>query len=502
MTSSSGPQRRRIVTLEIKLASVTTLVLVVVASVLFVQLSTRERARLVEAKTSAATMLIRLLATGLAPAIDFGDQHDVAQRIDDLHQNPDIAGAAVWADVGAAPLASWTTQGGPVMSAPAPGEKDGATASPDWLTATSTVLGPGASPVGRIRVVFTLRPENEEFRRTRAQLFWVVSGIAAATAALLALFARRYVAGPLGRLAQAATALANGDMSTSVDIKTDDEIGDLARAFNVMGKAVAFRQEALEREIELAQRIQTSILPRDLQVSGLEIGALMSPAAEVGGDYYDVVPVAGGAWIGIGDVAGHGLDAGLIMLMMQSIVASLVAGDPSASPKDVVCALNEVLHDNIRKRLCRDDHATLTILHYEESGAVTFAGAHEEIVVYRAAERRVEIVPTPGTWVGGRRDIRAGTTVSSLSLARGDVMLLHTDGCTEIRNAAGEEFGLERLVAAFERSVERPASDVPGALHAAVSAWGHAEDDVTFLVLRFAGPAAAAGSGAGAQPAP
>jgi serine phosphatase RsbU (regulator of sigma subunit) len=495
----SVESRRRIVTLEVKLAAITTLVLVVVASGLFVQLSTRERARLVAAKTSAATMLLRLLATGLAPAIDFGDQHDVEQRIEDLHQNPDIAGAAVWADVSAPPLASWTSRGWPGMSAPRPEEKDGATASPDWLTATTTIVGPSASALGRIRVVFTLRPENEEFRKTRAQLFWVVSGIAAATAALLALLARRYVAGPLGRLAQAATALAGGDMSTSVDIKTDDEIGDLARAFNVMGKAVAFRQEALEREIELAQRIQTSILPRDLEVAGLEIGALMSPAAEVGGDYYDVLPVEGGAWIGIGDVAGHGLDAGLIMLKMQSIVASLVARDPSASPVEIVCALNGVLYDAIRKRLCRDDHATLTILHYEASGLVTFAGAHEEIVVYRAAENRTEVIQTPGTWVGGRRDIRSGTTASSLSLAAGDVLLLHTDGCTEIRNAAGEELGLDRLVAAFEGSIGLPAQELVQALGAVVSAWGHAEDDVTFLAFRFSGSGSPA---ADAQPAP
>src|SRR5262249_376847 len=160
--------------------------------------------------------------------------------------------------------------------------------------------------------------------------------------------------------------------------------------------------------------------------------------SEVGGDYYDVLPVEGGAWLAIGDVAGHGLDAGLMMLMMQSIVASMVTWAPSSPPSQIVCALNQVLFDNIRKRLRRDDHATLTVLHYETRGRITYAGAHEDIVLFRAKEEKVSTIRTPGTWVGGRRDIRAGTVDSTLELERGDLVLLHTDGVTELRNEQGE----------------------------------------------------------------
>ncbi len=96
---------------------------------------------------------------------------------------------------------------------------------------------------------------------------------------------------------------------------------------------VTARQEEL---LAIAQRVQTSILPRKIAVPGLEIAARMIPASEVGGDYYDVLRVDDGCWIAIGDVSGHGLDAGLVMLMLQSAVLTSVlaraAGDAGRHP--------------------------------------------------------------------------------------------------------------------------------------------------------------------------
>ena len=495
MTAQSPIGRRFFGSLEARLVAVTSVVLVIVSTTLFFELVSRERTHLIEGKTSAASMVVQLLATELSAPIDFGNADEVSTRLGDLRANTDIVGAAVWPVAGAAQaagveptsMAQWANSDGPALTAPGPDQPDGALSTGEWVVATKTVVGPRGSALARVRVVFTLRPENEAFRRNRLQLFWVTAGLTAATATLLGLLARRYVVGPLSRLALAASALAEGDLSARVDIRSKDEIGDLARAFNVMGKAVAFREERLKKEVELAQHIQTSILPRTLGVPGLAVAASMVPAAEVGGDYYDVLPFEGGCWIGMGDVAGHGLDAGLIMIMMQSIVASLVGRDSATSPRDVVCVLNEVLFDNIHNRLRRDDHATLTLLRYERSGDIVLAGAHEEILIFRAAGRRCEIVTTPGTWVGGRRDIRKGTVDTKLRLDPGDVMLLHTDGATEIRNAAGAHFGLERLAEELERVHDQPVNQIVEHLLVTVGGWGDAEDDVSFLVCRHEG---------------
>jgi serine phosphatase RsbU (regulator of sigma subunit) len=482
----SGP---RFLSLGTKVVTITSLVLLLISAALFVQLSARERTKLIAAKTTATFMVTELLATELRAALDFGDTADIAAQLDHLHTNPDIVGAAVWSTAALdTPTAQWSTDGGPANAAPAADAADGAVVSADWLVATQTVTNRAGIPVARLTIIFSLARENEAFAASRLRLFWMSGGLALFTAALLGVLARRYVISPLRRLSEAASALALGRGSSSVEVLANDEIGDLTRAFNVMGAAVVARQEQLQGEMALAQHIQTAILPRSLRVPGLELSAAMVPAAEVGGDYYDVLPVEDGSWIGVGDVAGHGLDAGLIMLMMQSIIAGLVQRDPKASPGELLCVLNAVLFDNVRNRLMRDDHATLTLFRYDRSGRVVFAGAHEDILVYRAESGTCELIGTPGTWVGARRDIRRGTVDNDLQLRPGDVMLLYTDGVTEMRNEAGEGFGIDRLTTMLDMLHGEPVGRIKDDLLDALRTWSSTpDDDITLLVARYTG---------------
>src|SRR4029079_5939062 len=160
---------------------------------------------------------------------------------------------------------------------------------------------------------------------------------------------------------------------------------------------------------ELARQIQVGILPRRLTAVGFELSACMTTATEVGGDYYDVLPIDGGCWIGIGDVSGHGVTSGLIMLMVQSGVAALVARDPTASPRDAVAIVNRVLFENIRHRLLKDDFVTFSLLRVSQR-RIVFAGAHEEFIVMRGKSKQVDLVATPGTWLGVLPDIQQFTT--------------------------------------------------------------------------------------------
>ncbi|MBL8953514.1 MAG: SpoIIE family protein phosphatase [Myxococcaceae bacterium] len=244
---------------------------------------------------------------------------------------------------------------------------------------------------------------------------------------------------------------------------------------------------AAKREVEIAAQIQTALLPRVLQAPGYEVAASMHPAEEVGGDYYDVLPAAGGCFIGIGDVTGHGLNAGLTMLMIQSAIAALVGQRPTASPRELVCALNTVLYDNLKNRLGKADHVTFSLLKLSADGAVTFAGAHEELVVVR--KDRVESVQTPGTWLGAMPDIERATVETTLKLERGDVLVLYTDGAIEARNGGGEQFGHERLAARAEALRGKSPSELIAALEADVEKWAVKQsDDVTLLACRYAGP--------------
>ncbi|HEX3902279.1 MAG TPA: substrate-binding domain-containing protein [Polyangia bacterium] len=246
-------------------------------------------------------------------------------------------------------------------------------------------------------------------------------------------------------------------------------------------------RERLEKEMEIATRIQTSILPRDVTVAGLEIAASMRTATEVGGDYYDVIPVEGGCWIGIGDVAGHGLGTGLVMLMMQSGIGVLARKIPDASPREILLALNAMLVDNVRTRLGQREHATLTLLRYRLDGSLAFAGAHEEILIRRAATGRCERLATPGPWVGAKRDIEAGTVESTAQLLPGDLLVLYTDGLIEAMGRDGRErFGTDRLAELVEKHGASPPLMVRDALLGALDAFAEKlDDDVTLLVARY-----------------
>lgn len=243
-------------------------------------------------------------------------------------------------------------------------------------------------------------------------------------------------------------------------------------------------KERLERELEIAGRIQTSVLPRLLRVDGLEIAARMIPANEVGGDYYEILPVEGGCWLGIGDVSGHGLTAGLVMMMMQSSIASLGRTGSSLKPSELLTVVNSVLYENVRNRIADDSHATLSVLRYRDDGTLTFAGAHEDILVSRA-DGHCDVIETPGPWVGAVKNLGRSVVDTTQRLEQGDVMVLYTDGVTEAMNADREQFGIDRLRGELTAARDEPVEVILARLVETVQRWTfQQEDDITLVVIR------------------
>ncbi len=247
-------------------------------------------------------------------------------------------------------------------------------------------------------------------------------------------------------------------------------------------------RKQLKKEAIIAQEIQTAILPRQMQVPGFELAAVMLPAADVGGDYYDVIPTSAGCWLGIGDVAGHGLLAGLEMLMIQSMVAAMVTKDPEASPADIIISLNHALFENVRHRLHRDEHATLAVIRFDSSGTMTFAGCHEDFVICRCATGACEQVVTPGFWVGAVPDLMSLTADGTAALSPGDILVLYSDGVVEPRNHNNEQFGMLRLRQVIEACRQQPVQAICSSVIEAAQAWAPSqEDDMTVLVARYLG---------------
>jgi sigma-B regulation protein RsbU (phosphoserine phosphatase) len=364
-------------------------------------------------------------------------------------------------------------------------------AGESWLAVSAAVPGYGGAHTLRSTLLRSLE-RARAVERTLVRIVWLVGAGALLAALLLAFAVSRRVAGPADALVAFTERVAGGDLGMRARPSGLVELDALAGAMNRMVADLArardeiAHKERLEKELEIAHRIQTSILPRRLEAPGLEVAAVMRPAGEVGGDYYDFLPVAGGAWIGIGDVAGHGLTAGLVMMMVQSIVAALTRDGRTVSPRDIVCRVNDVLFDNVRDRLANDEHVTFTLLRYHDDGRLVFAGAHEDIVIWRARTGVTEQIATPGTWLGAVPDIARVTIDSELRLEPGDVMLLYTDGATEAMDAHEEQFGLGRLCAALTEVAERPVDAARDHVLAQIERWAATQrDDVTLLVLRY-----------------
>ena len=243
-----------------------------------------------------------------------------------------------------------------------------------------------------------------------------------------------------------------------------------------------------DEELVIAKRVQTQILPKDLELEGYRIAATMIPATDIGGDYYDLLPTPEAAWLAIGDVTGHGLNAGLVMLMVQSAMAAIVKTRPFGSPREMVDALNEVLYDNIRRRLGTRDHVTFTLFRLGADGRVVFAGAHEDVLWWRAKTREMERVRTPGVWLGAKRGIRNVTIDTTVNLEIGDVLILYTDGVTEARDVNGTQLELDRLDAMIKEVIDESPEMIRDHIIAKTRAWMHEQqDDITVVVCRRTG---------------
>ncbi|MCB9760058.1 MAG: SpoIIE family protein phosphatase [Alphaproteobacteria bacterium] len=330
----------------------------------------------------------------------------------------------------------------------------------------------------------------------------------------------RRMTAALDALSDAAKELTHKNYDVALEVHSEDEVGHLTRVF--MGMAAEIREytsnlEGLVRqrtrelsaaneeisalnerlkaenvrlgaELDVARRLQLMVLPSEQELSEigeLDIAGFMEPADEVGGDYYDVLPAGGGFKIGIGDVTGHGLESGVLMIMLQTAVRTLlIAGE--RDPKRFLDLINRTVYENIQ-RINMDRSATLAFLDYQ-GGELILTGQHEEAIVVRA-DGTLERVDTLdlGLPVGIDADIQDFVESARLRLEPGDVVVLYTDGITEAENPAGEQYGVERLCAAATRTHRQPAADIKRAIIEDVMAFVGEQrvfDDITLVVIR------------------
>lgn len=249
-------------------------------------------------------------------------------------------------------------------------------------------------------------------------------------------------------------------------------------------------RDALWGEMEVAKRIQTALLPQTNTMRGYEIAATMIPAAEVGGDYYDILESDGGErWVAIGDVSGHGVESGLVMMMAQTSIMTAIREHGERPPSDVMTSVNAVLRENI-SRLGSSHYMTLMLLKLRDE-EIVHAGQHQDILIYRSDTDTVEVFPTRGTWMGITDDVGPFLSENVLPMNENDVILLYTDGVTELQNGSSGLFGQERLQAAFAGCAALPPSQALEALLGEIHGFsGDQSDDMTLVLVKRTGSSA------------
>ncbi|MDM8526307.1 SpoIIE family protein phosphatase, partial [Desulfococcaceae bacterium HSG8] len=305
---------------------------------------------------------------------------------------------------------------------------------------------------------------------------------------------RKSVVFPVKGIAESVRIIASGNLDTTVSSQREDEIGQLSSDVEKMRLAIKDltenlkEQEHLKKEMELARKIQTSLLPTLTESlhPDFEIAATMLPAEQVGGDFYDItLDRTGALWFAIGDVSGHGVTPGLIMMMAQTVQAT-VTTNLECDARGVVVKVNEILYMNVHERLKESHFMTFTALKHLGNGLFQHAGAHLSMIVFRHKTGACELVRTGGVYLNFKKDISRATKNREFSLDPGDILVLYTDGLTESLDPDGQMLDLGGFVKIVENHAHRIPEAMKDMIMADVIKWcdNNRADDMTLVIVR------------------
>jgi sigma-B regulation protein RsbU (phosphoserine phosphatase) len=280
-----------------------------------------------------------------------------------------------------------------------------------------------------------------------------------------------------------------------------DMIDDLKVIFAIIeGKRVQSEKNRLQGEMDTARRIQTSILPKTIAMKGYDAACFMETATEVGGDAYDFFSTKQGYYLGIGDVSGHGLPAGITALIQQaafqsSIFTSLALGR-LARPYMIYNIVNKVLCRLNSERIGSDKFMTQNYF-YEKNGTFIHAGAHEvALLYYNKEEKMIEIhdCAKKTAFMGLTASIDAKDSEGTFSMSEGDILVIYSDGIIEAKDHFYNQYGITNLKHLILTNTELSAEQIVKKIVSVVKEHakegdmkkyaGKLADDISLIVLK------------------
>ncbi len=357
----------------------------------------------------------------------------------------------------------------------------------DWVVVTrqdpSTGLKFGlAHPVGE-----SLR----EIRRT--SLRNMIYGMGMSLLALLGILPlSRRMTRNLTDVSRGAERLAAGDLEAQVPVRSRDEFGQLARAFNQMAGHLKenqerlIEQERLRKELEMCRKIQNELLPRaPMHSSFAEVQGVSIPARELGGDFFNYFDLPG-AEIALlmGDVSGKGVPAALLMANLQATLRARLPVEPD------LASFADKLDREVEQGTDVHLYLTLFVSVLDPArGELRYVNAgHQSPFVLKKGGRLDRLDPT-GRPIGLLSG--AGYLERRVPIEPGDTLFLYTDGLVDAENAAGESFDMDRLTSVLSRAAGEGADTILARVEAALLAFRggvEAGDDAAMMVLRVGNP--------------
>jgi sigma-B regulation protein RsbU (phosphoserine phosphatase) len=292
----------------------------------------------------------------------------------------------------------------------------------------------------------------------------------------------------------------HGDFRHRIPVRAPDQLGELAQSFNQMTGnlerllVIEKEKERLQTELEIAREVQGQLYPKEAPpICGLKLTVRCDPARMVSGDYYDYVEIARGKLaFAIGDVAGKGISAALLMATLQAALRAQIStymplrqNECADVPEVNAARLVTKLNRQIYAHTAPEKYATFFFALFDESTCtLTYTNAgHLSPLLFR----NDEVIPLDSNGIVVGAFPFAKYDESCLIMNPGDLLLCYTDGITEPENAYGEEFGEKRLIDLVKKHITQDDHEIVKIVLDSVRSWtGTSElfDDMTLLLAR------------------
>lgn len=371
-------------------------------------------------------------------------------------------------------------------------------AAPDVLNYTLTVYMPFSHDRGQdllLRAVFSMQGMKTELSRL-LRLGASIVALLLAIQFALGLFLYRLIVRPLLRLRVAAEITGRGEFFQVAGYeKRGDEIGTLVSSFNRMSadirdqketirknfEEIKLRDETMQHELMIAQNIQKSIFPHSEFPHAMALE--YRPLYAVSGDFYDLyTPSKTSVAYLVCDASGHGVPAALLTMMAKSAFAMYSERHREAGA--VMAAVNRHMAESLEMT---GQYLTAFYLRIDKNKAQYCNATHPEPIVV-SPDGKVARLKSNGFYLGMLAETPFEFETGNLEVSKGTKIVIYTDGITEARNPAGEQYGIARLTSTIEGNADKPVADLKAAILsnlAAFAATAPAEDDLTLLVLEF-----------------